>query len=255
MSINLHIKANNNQLFHTLKRYFKYIFNIEEVVALEENKVSKHSLIFIEEDNDINDDWLNFFIKHPYLKIVILGLTKKSNESYINLLDLSSLKTNIQTVINSNRTQKISPLLKMNKIEQQIRFLFKSHGEESLLDKLDKTIHLLKNGINLLKENILDWGEYVKTYLKPGLENWIEFINNFMKYKIYLEACGFNKELKLIEKNINLFDNFLNKLKYFDKAQTCKINEKTISMNFNYANQIINALFEIKEKKDSIHHD
>ena len=245
-----YIKVDSKKCFSAIRRYLRYIFNIESSV-LERKRILDHSIILIDEDVSVDKDWLDFFNTHLNLKIIIFGLWRESNEVYVNLLDLAHLKTNIQSAINRKKTT-ISPILLLKNVEQQIRLLFKAHGEESLVDILNKTINLLSNGPNLLRENMLEWDEYVKTYFNTGLENWIFLKKRFKKYKIYFKVCGFEKELAIIEKNINLFQDYLNKLNTLDKDEIMKMDEKTINMNIDYINQINNILIGLKQKIDSI---
>ena len=254
MKYEIFIKANGKKYIPHLKRYLKYVLNIESA-ALEEKKILEKSIIFIDEDAEINEDWLDFFHKYNDMKIIILGLTRESNRIYVNLLDLSHLKANIKSIINRKKKPEISPFFRIKKFEQQIRSLFKGHGEESFVDKLNKIIQLLGNGPNLLRENMLEWNEYVKNYLSAGLENWMIFKDQFQKNKLYLKVCGFERKLALIEKNINLFQNYTNKLRAFNKDELLEMDGDTIAVNISYVNQINNILVGIQQKIDALYDD
>jgi len=251
MNYKLFIKANNKKYEPAIRRYLKYIFNIESSV-LEKNKILDDSIILIDEDVSIDEDWIDFLHKYSNIKIIILGLSRKSSEVYVNLLDLAHLKLNIQSVLNQKKTT-VFPILLLKNMEQKIRSLFKGHGEKSIVDLLNITRQALSSGPNLLKQNILEWGEYKESYLKPGLENWEAFKNRLRKHEIYLKVCGFNNEMMTIKYNIDKFQLYMDKLKLMKKDQINRMNDDKIKQNTDCLNQIDSILLRIKQKIDSIY--
>ena len=251
MTCKLYIKGNNKNYLPALRRFLKYVL-ITDSSILEKKSVLDKSTVLIDEDSPIDKDWLDFFNKHSNAKIVILGLSRKSNEGYVNLLDLSHLKANFQNVLNSKETG-MSPLLLLRNIEQKINSLFKPHGEKSLYDLLNKTRQAILSGTDLLKKGGLNREDYKESYLSPGLENWRAFKKRLRKYEIYLKVCGFKDETAKINQNIRNFQRYIYKLININEDQIKKMSETEIKLSKDYLEEIDNNLNEMKRRIDSIY--
>ncbi len=227
------------------------IFDIE-VSILKDKGTSNKSIIIIDEESSINEDLMTVFNDYSNLKIIIVGLSKKSNEYYVNLLDLSQLKNNFQNAFENKKTG-LLPLLLLKNIKQQIRSLFKSHGEKSLFDLLNIIRQSVSIGPGLIKQDIVDWEEYEKNYLKPGLRNWEAFKIRFKKHKDYLKVCGFDNETDEIESNINNIQQYIDKLKTMTKDQVNRLNEDEIRLNADRLKNIDLVLTKIKQRIDTVY--
>jgi len=253
MKNKIYIKVNNKRYFPAVRRYLKFVFNIESSI-FDKKKILDNSIILIEECASIDKEWLNLLYECSSQKIIILGLLRSSNEVYVNLLDLSHLKLNIRFAINRNKDTP-SPFLLLREVAQKIQLFFKGHGEKSLFDRLNKTIHFISNGPALFRENMLEWKEYLEAFFNPGSENWAVFRERFEKYKIYLKVCGFGKEIEGIEDNINNFQGYIDELKILNKDEVKRMDEKKIKQNMDYLRQVDNILDKLKQKIDSVYHE
>ena len=251
MNYNLYIKNINKKYVPAIRRYLKFVFNVESSI-LEKKKVLDDSIILIDEDALFDADWLDSFNKYSNQKIIIFGLSRNSNKSYVNLLDFAHLKSNIQFAINQKKIT-VSPILLLKNVEEKNRLFFSSHGEKSIFDLLNITKQAINSGPGLIKKDILDWEEYEVSYLNPGLENWEGFKRRLRKHEIYLKACGFNNELNAINYNIDKFQLYMNKLKLMEKDQVKRMNADIIKQNSDCLNQIDSILLRIKQKIDSIY--
>ena len=253
MKNKVYIKINKKRYLPAIRRYLKFLFNIESSI-LDKKTILDNSIILIEECASIDKEWLNLLYGCSSRKIIIIGLSRSSNEVYVNLLDLSHLKLNIRLAINRNKDTP-SPFLLLREVEQKIQLFFKGHGEKSLFDRLNKTIHFISNGPALFRENMLEWKEYIEAFLNPGSENWAVFRERFEKYKIYLKICGFGKEIEGIEDNINNFQGYIDELKILSKDEVKRMDEKKIKQNMDYLRQIDSILDKLKQKIDSVYHE
>lgn len=253
MKNKVYVKVNKKHYLPAVRRYLKFVFNIESSI-LDKKKILDNSIILIEEDASIDKEWLNLLYECSSRKIIILGLSGSSNEVYVNLLDLSHLKSNIRFAINRNKDTP-SPFLLLHEVEQKMQLFFKGHGEESLFDTLNKTTHFISNGPTLFRENLLEWKEYIESYFNPGSENWAVFRERFEKYKIYLKVCGFGKEIEEIEDNINNFQGYIDELKILNKDEVKRMDEKKNKQNIDYLRQVDSILDKLKQKIDSVYHE
>lgn len=247
------LKVDDKHYLASIRRYLRFVFNIESSI-LNKKKILDNSIILIEEDASIDKEWLNLIYECSSQKIIILGLSRSSNDVYVNLLDLSHLKSNIRFAINCNKDTP-SPFLLLWEVEQKIQLFFKGHGEKSLFDRLNKTIHFISNGPALFRENMLEWKEYIEAYFNPGSENWAVFRERFEKYKIYLKVCGFGKEIEEIDDNINNFKGYIDELKILNKDKVKRMDEKKIKQNMDYLKQVDSILDKLKQKIDSVYHE
>jgi len=249
----IYIKGNDKNYPPAIRRFLKYVFN-KDSSLLEKESVLDNSTVLIDEDSPVDKDWLDFFTKYSNTTKVILGISRKSNEVYVNLLDLSHIKINFQTAIHSRETG-TSPLLFIRNIEQKITSLFKAHGEKSIFDLLNKTRQAICNAPELIKNDLIDWKEYKESYIISGIKNWEAFKKRFNKYKDYLEVCGFDNEIDEVESNINNIQKYIDKLRSLTKDQVNRLNEDEIPLNADHLKNIDHVLTKIKQKIDSIYND
>jgi len=229
----------------------KYVFDLEFDV-LARKKILDDEFILIDEDTLIDEEYMSFFQKCSNLKVIILGLWRNSTEAYVNLLDLSHLKQNIQSTLNRKKIN-MAPLLLVKDVEQRIKSLFEPHGEKSLYDLLNKTGQAILSGTDLLKKGGLNREDYKESYLSPGLENWRAFKKRLRKYEIYLKVCGFKDETAKINQNIRNFQRYIYKLININEDQIKKMSETEIKLSKDYLEQIDKYLTEIKQRIDSIY--
>jgi len=251
MTKKVYIKVDSQNYLPAIRRYLKFVFNSESSV-LENNKTLDDSIILIDEEASIDKDWLDSFNKYSNQKIIVFGLSRNSNKSYVNLLDFAHFKSNIQSAINQKITT-VSPILLLKNVEEKIRLLFKSHGEKSIFDLLNITRQAIVSGTDLIKQDKIKWKEYQVSYLNPGLENWEGFKKRLRKHVSYLNVCGFNNELNAINCNIDKFQVYLDKLKLMEKGKVKILNDDIIKKNTDCLNQIDHILSQIKQKIDSIY--
>jgi len=247
----IYIKGNDKNYPPAIRRFLKYVFN-KDSSLLEKESVLDNSTVLIDEDSPIDKDCQDLFNKYTSKKIVVLGLSKESNEVYVNLLDLSLLKNNFQNALENKKTG-LNPLLLLKNLEQQIRLLFKSHGEKSFFDLINIIKQSVSSGPEILKQNIVSWEEYKKNYLNPGQRNLEAFKRRFRKYKDYLKACGFDNEIDEVESNINNIQKYMDKLKNMTKDQTNQLSDNEIRKNADYLSYIDHISTKIKQKIDAIY--
>lgn len=229
----------------------KYVFALEFDV-LERKKILDDEVILIDEDTPIDEEYMGFFQKRPNLRVTILGLWRNSTEVYVNLLDLSHLKKNIQSALNRKKTN-MEPLLLVKDVEQRIKSLFEPHGEKSLYDLLNKTRQAIVSGTDLFKQGLLNRKEYLESYMGPGLECWEAFERRLKKYEEYLRVCGFESELEKINRNIRNFQRFIDELSPMKEDQIKKMREAVIKLNKDYLEQIDNNLTGMKRRIDAVY--
>lgn len=251
MNYKLYIQTSNKKYLTSLKRFLSYLLNIKSTFLDRKQKFDE-SIILIDEDVPIDDEWLAFYIKCSNVKIIILGHTRKSNEYFINLLNFSNLKCNIKFAINHKKSN-VSPLLMLKNVKQEISSLFKGHGDKSFFNLLNMTRQAIINGTDLLKEGLLDREEYNESYLNPGLKNWEAFKIEFKKYEEYLKAFKFDSEVSKLKYNIIKFQLFINKLKHMTKEQINNMSDKEFIKYTDNFNHIDNILSKIKQKIDSLY--
>lgn len=251
MKDKIHIKANNRECLHALKRYVRYVFNIKAYV-LEKKTTLDDSFVFIDADFPLDISWLLLFHKYSNQKTIILGFLRDSSEVYINLLDLSRIKNNIQIALNRKKTT-MMPLLLVKNVEQQIKSLIKPHGERSLYNLLNMTRQAIISGTDLFKKSVINREEYKESYLNPGIESWDFFIKRFNKYEVYLKVCGFESEIEKINRNIINFQEYIEKTRCMKENQIKKIEEAEIKQKNGYLDQIDKILTHIKQKIDSVY--
>ncbi len=249
----IYIKFNKKNYLFAIRRYLKFVFNIESSI-LDKKIILDNSIILIEECALIDKEWLNLLYECSSRKIIILGLSRSSNDVYVNLLDLSHLKLNIRFALNSNKDTP-TPFLLLHEVEKKMQLFFKGHGEESLFDTLNKTSHFITNGPALLIENMLEWNEYIGAYLNPGIENWNGFKERYKKHKIYLKVCGFEKETEAIENNMNNFQDYIDELKTLDKDEVKRMDVKKNKQNMDYLRQVDSILDRLKQNIYSKYHE
>lgn len=248
-----YIKVNNKSYLPAIRRYLKFVFNIESSI-LDEKKILDNSIILIEEDASIDKEWLNLLYEFSSRKIIILGLSRSSNEVYVNLLDLSHLESNIRIAL-KRKINTISPFLLLQEVEQKIQLLFKGHGEESLFDILNRIGQSIENGPQLYKNNFIEWADYLDKYLIPGIEHWSIFKKRFNKYEIYIKVCDFKKETGEIEDNINNFQGYIDELRILNKDEVKRTDEKKMKQNMDYLRQIDSILDKLKQNIDSVYNE
>ena len=234
-----------NDLFNAFQRYLKFIFKIKlnKNIPSQSNKESKYYLFIYEQELE------NYNIFKYNIKVVILGYQNNKQNNYINLLDLNHLNTNLSQIYNSNiinnqeRTN-ISPQI----LERLVTF-FKGHGEESLLSCLYSSQYYLSNGPVLFQKGNINYDEYQKTFLSPGIENWEIFSNRLNKYKNYLFVAGFENEVREVILKTKQFQVFVEKLENINEYQLKEIVINTyVKKNISILKEIDNIFSNIYRK-------
>jgi len=207
------------ELFNAFQRYLKYIFQKTVIKGIPSHlKQNAKCYLFIHEQ-----ELENYDILKDNIKVVILGYENNIQKNYINLLELSNLNTNLSQIFSSNNidnqeTTNISP-----QIHGKLVTFFKGHGEESLLSCLYSSQYYLSNGPVLFQKGNINYDEYKKTFLLPGIENWKVFSNRLDKYKNYLFVAGFENEIRKIILKTKQFQVFVDKLKNMNEYQLKEI--------------------------------
>lgn len=225
----------NKEIESALVRFLNYVLKI--VIINKERKQSLKSVIFIDENFNINDKFLVSLSNYYNPHIIVFGYINTSFNNYINILDFSNLKRNLQRALYDTGSNSL-PLLYVKEIGSKINLFFKGHGEASLFSSLNWTIYYLSNGPVLFKENKLSWEEYTDVYLKPGLKYWYIFIKRFETYNIYLKVTGFKQEVELVKELADNFQVFSDTLKNSTEAKIKETNEEEIKKNIDYLKQI-----------------
>ena len=212
----------------------------------EVQKINDKIILFVEENTKIYDNFLDFIQKNKSrIKIVILGIKKRIEKGYINLLDLSNLNLEMNDSYNNPHS-----LLYVKEMEVIVSKFFKGHGEVSLFALLDNTILSLKNGLSLLCLGNISNTDFKEVYFIPGSLNWLRFKERFNKYKKYLRVCGFEEEIIQIEENISKFQEFYERLKSLDLNMFKKMDKKEIDLKFSYLKDIDKKFMDIKNIVD-----
>jgi len=208
-----------NELFNAFQRYLKYIFQIEirKGIPSQLKSNSKFCLFIYEQELE------NCDILKDNIKVVILGYENNIQKNYINLLDLNHLNTNLSPIFNSNIIDNQGATAITPQIHEKLVTFFKGHGEESLLSCLYSSQYYLSNGPVLFQKGNINYDEYKKTFLLPGIESWKIFSNKLNKYKNYLFVAGFENEVRKVILKTKQFQVFIDKLENMNKIQLRKI--------------------------------
>jgi hypothetical protein len=238
---------------NAIKRYLKFIFGTKFEILDNHKRLRRGDFVFIDENISMNEGQLEFFIRNSDLGFIVLGSSFKSDEIYINLLDLSHLKPNIDLALNQKHSN-FSPFLYIESIRSKIKILFKGHGKKSLFGNLNMARNDLSNYPLLYKRKKLrlSWNDY-NEQIKTGVKNWSTFKDRFYKYEIYLRVCGFDREINKIKRNMYSFDNYIKNLVAMNSNQLSQLNEKEIKLNNIYIEEIDNELGKMKNKIESIY--
>lgn len=236
---------NNERIKSSLQRFLYFVLHINFNNQKKEKEAT--SYFIFEENYKIDISLLNILKEQDNPHIIVIGYhTNLHFDNYINVLDLSNLKTNLNRALN-NPIKNSSSLLYVKKIGAKINLFFKGHGEESLFNSLNWTRYYLSNGFNLLNENKLNFKETENVYLKPGLKYWVNFKNRFNKYKIYLKILGYKSEVEQVKTLISDFQKFIDCLNLISKENNIETNELNIKKNIDYLKQIDYIFINIHE--------
>jgi hypothetical protein len=233
----------------SIRRYIKYIFGFNSFHLNKNKAIRENQIAIVDENEDLDKKAIDFYLKYFRGKLIVTGIYGKSNHIYVNLLDIKNFGINIEKALSRDYSS-ISPFLYINEVKSKIGLLFKGHGEESLFDVLNKTRQCLSNGPKLLVKNILDWDEYKKQMLIPGIKKWDVVKIRFGKYEIYLKISGFTEEIRRIKENIKDFNVYVEKIQALNKDQFKKIRLEEINKANDYLATIDSILMEIKRKID-----
>ena len=183
---------NNEKIISSLKRFLNFVLNDNcKNYNIDVDNKTKVCL-FIDEEFNINPNLLATLLEHNNPKIIVFGHTNFSSLNYINMLDFSNLKRNLQSALNNSKVN-VSAALYINEISNKIKLFFKGHGEESLINCLNWVRYYISNGPTLLIDGKLNRQEYKNDYLETGLKYWQTFRKRFDEHKNYLTFSGFTK--------------------------------------------------------------
>ncbi len=234
-----------NKLFNAFQRYLHYIFKIEIKKGIPSQfKQNGKFYLFIHEQELENCDIFKYDIK-----VVILGYNNNKQKNYINLLDLKNFNSNLSQIFSSNNIDNQETTDIRHQIREKLVTFFKGHGEESLLSCLYSTQYYLSNGPVLFQKGNINYDEYKKTFLLPGIENWEIFSNRLNKYKNYLFVAGFENEVGEVILKTKQFQIFVDKLKIMTKSQLEETSLNTfVEENISIIKEIDNIFSNIYRK-------
>ncbi|MEM4230814.1 MAG: hypothetical protein QXF25_02980 [Candidatus Pacearchaeota archaeon] len=202
-------------LFISLKKYFKYIINVQLNFLTINSEVNKNAVVFLLNDEKEEKELLDLLIENMGIKVVTLGYDDNSS---INIINFSSLKNRLQKILDSNYKD-LKPLFTEEEIKEKLKSFFHSHGEDSLFEYLNWTIYYLREGpIQFISGNI-NYMEYVENFIKNGLINWDKFKSRYLKYKFYIKISKYHVNFNEIEKEVNESDKYVCYLSEFSEEE------------------------------------
>jgi len=242
----------NEQTKSALRRFLYFVLGISINNQNKEDEKQPQICVFIAEDFNFPTSLITSIGYNNLL--IVFGYNNIPLDNYINILDFSNLKKNLQGALH-DRNNNFNALLYVKKINSRISYFFKGHGETSLLNSLNWTRYYLNNGPVLLRDGKLRWHEYSDVYLGPGLKYWHVFQNRFEKCKIYLQVTGFRDEVTKTNKLSSYFNKFAGLLQKADEESTKAIDSFEIDKNIDYLKQIDSIFTKIQDKLNQTNYD
>lgn len=233
---------NKHHLFNSLKRYFKYVLDIELVSYTDRIKEENIGAIFILNEEKDNNAFKNLFM-YSTNNFITLGYDSKN--SLINLLDLASLKEQLNKCILSVE-ENVFPLYTKEELLKKVEPLFKDHGEISLFEKLNYTQSYISNGIKLYLAKELEMEEVKHEFLLNAIKLWDNFRMRYQEYANYLKLLNCVSEVHLLNKYIMNFNEFICIIKRDIESNLIEIDELNLHKNLeslSKINEILKRIF------------
>lgn len=231
----------NTNLFNSLKRYFKYILNVQLNFLTINSEANKNVVLFLLNDEKEEKELIDVLISNEEIKVVTLGIDNKSS---INIINLTSLKNFLQKIINGNY-EDLKPLFTEEEIKERLKSFFHSHGEDSLFEYLNWTIYYFLNGpLQLITSNI-SYNDYLTSFISKGLMNWKNFKEKFLKHMYIIKFSNLQLNYCEIKNLVNEFDLYVDKLYGMPFDEIIKKKEKLFFNNIDKVRRIADILEEI----------
>jgi len=242
----LFFSVSRTLLFSSLQRYFNYILNqkLNPFSAAESD--ASHNVIFVYKEEKENPELLKILVNNSNIEVVVIGYDSNST---INIVDLANLKNNFESEL-SNADFKPHQLFPEEELKAKLKNFFHSHGEDSLLEKLNWVKYYLSNGPRLLLQNEINTSEYETKFYKLGKQYWTSFIRQVNQYKIYFQLLGLKDEIDEVISLKNQFDQFVITLDNLSQHPEVQINEPFIQKNIDLLKIIDQILIKIKKDLD-----
>ncbi len=233
----------NETLFASIKRYFNYILNqkLNPFSATESD--ASHKVLFVYQEEKENPKLLNIIVNERNINVVVIGYDSNST---INIVDLANLKNNFESEL-SNADFESHQLFTEEELREKLKNFFHSHGEYSLLEKLNWVNYYLSNGPRLLLQNEISSDDYQTKFLNLGKRYWQSFVKQVNQYKIYFQFLGLKDEIDEVINLQNKFIQFLIVIDNWSKNSETEINESLIQKNVDLLKKIMQILIKIKK--------
>jgi len=242
----LFFAVSSTTLFSSLQRYFRYLLNqkLNPFSATESD--ASHNVLFVYQEEKENPELLNIIVNDSNINVVVIGYDSNST---INIVDLANLKNNFESEL-SNADFKSHQLFTEEELREKLKNFFQSHGEYSLLEKLNWVKYYLSNGPRLLLQNEINTSEYETKFYKLGKQYWASFIRQVNQRKIYFQLLELKDEIDEVIGLKNQFDHFVISLDNWSLHPEVKINEPLIQKNVDLLKKIEQILIKIKKDLD-----
>ena len=197
------------QIFNSLDRYFRYLFNKNILLIQQAEIIKQASLLLILREERDNPQLLNI-VTQTNIDVITLGFDN-DNDSSVNLIDFANFKENFSKVLTQGKTY-FNELFSEEELKEKLKNFFHSHGEDSLFEHLNWSYYFLSNGPEQFIKSEITYDEYRKDFLSPGLKNWERFKSRFYKYRDIIKLSNYKATLNELESAINEADSYVTKL-------------------------------------------
>jgi len=238
----LFFTESHSYLFFSLQRYFKCILNLKLNPFSQTDLLTSTALLIYQEEKE-NPELLKILSNHKNIKIILLGF---DNNCTINLLDFTNLKNNF-TLKLSEDSSSTTQLFTEDELKEKLKNFFHTHGEDSLLEKLNWVKYYLSNGPRLLQQNEISLSDYKEKFFKTGKQYWNSFVGQVNQYEIYFQILGLKVEIDEVISLQDQFAQFVVVLENYPQHSGVHINEPLIKKNIDLSKIIEQILIKIKK--------
>lgn len=196
---------------------------VQLVSLLDAEYVFLHMPIFVNKMYTSPEQiWKNYLNVHNYdCKLITLSLNRVQHHNHIYLLKLEEQLPKVLTTAlpaDDNWTPVSSGGLDMKK---KLNRFFTGHGEESLIDALDKVDEILEDfrtSTKSVNEKLLQ--SELDYFQKEVNERWPRFINRWESYYPLLKNLPFEDQLFLMNREVIEINEKLKKIEQTQAANT-----------------------------------
>lgn len=226
-----------------LLRFSRFILDgnlVSNTADNPESEAIENVLYLGEAKKDLN--LVRFYRTHPELNYISMGYNPNSD---LNLLDLHRLKRQFSKLLAHTKAPK--PLFQKQELIKIVTQLYSTHGDQSILQGLIKSIYYLKNGFLMYKSGDLNWEDASEHFIKPGIEWWLRFNQRLTRYSDDVSLFGNDTEISKILQEVEYISEFTRVLDVSKPTMIDELKLEAIQQNLSRLENIHKSFCEIAD--------